>query len=267
MRKQAILQPGYRVDALVVLPQAGEYCVVDADAPAAASVDQPTPSRRLLGIVTATGDRSISTPIKDYLQNELIAAAERNMPTNVVDKIVSDLKADMNLSSFIPHPDIAENEVTGTQDLVFNIDSDGFQINGKSFDPTRVDRTLTLGGVDEWTMQSDFVSHPFHIHVNPFQVIKILDSSGKDVSGLDATDDGDPQYPGLKGVWKDTLWVKNPNTDPSGKYTIVVRTRYQRYIGEFVLHCHILDHEDQGMMQKIRITLPDGMGGTTQGHN
>jgi len=46
---------------------------------------------------------------------------------------------------------------------------------------------------------------------------------------------------------------------------VYVRTRYQRYIGEFVLHCHILDHEDQGMMQNVSIELPDGVGGTTMG--
>ncbi|MDE4550515.1 multicopper oxidase domain-containing protein [Sinorhizobium meliloti] len=38
-------------------------------------------------------------------------------------------------------------------------------------------------------------------------------------------------------------------------------------MGEFVLHCHILDHEDQGMMQNVRITLPDGHGGTVTGHH
>ncbi len=44
-------------------------------------------------------------------------------------------------------------------------------------------------------------------------------------------------------------------------YKIVVRSKYERYIGDFVLHCHILDHEDQGMMQNVRIVLPDGAGG------
>jgi L-ascorbate oxidase len=39
-----------------------------------------------------------------------------------------------------------------------------------------------------------------------------------------------------------------------------VRTRYRRYIGDFVLHCHILDHEDQGMMQNIRVALPGAEG-------
>jgi FtsP/CotA-like multicopper oxidase with cupredoxin domain len=51
------------------------------------------------------------------------------------------------------------------------------------------------------------------------------------------------------------------------KYTIVVRTRYERYIGDFVLHCHILDHEDQGMMQMVRVALPDGAGGIATGHS
>ncbi|WP_202901116.1 multicopper oxidase domain-containing protein [Methylocaldum szegediense] len=34
-------------------------------------------------------------------------------------------------------------------------------------------------------------------------------------------------------------------------------------MGDYVLHCHILDHEDRGMMQNVRIGLPDGHGGTT----
>ena len=73
-----------------------------------------------------------------------------------------------------------------------------------------------------------------------------------DVSVTGETDD--PQYAALKGVWRDTIFVK-----PG--YKVITRTRYQRYIGDFVLHCHILDHEDQGMMQNIRIGLPDGQGG------
>jgi FtsP/CotA-like multicopper oxidase with cupredoxin domain len=45
---------------------------------------------------------------------------------------------------------------------------------------------LKLHGVDEWALGSDFVSHPFHIHVSPFRVMKILDPKGRDVSGPDA---------------------------------------------------------------------------------
>ena len=57
------------------------------------------------------------------------------------------------------------------------------------------------------------------------------------------------------------------NSASAGEYTVVVRKRYERCIGDFVLHCHILDHEDQGTMQNIRIALPDGAGGATSGHH
>ena len=155
---------------------------------------------------------------------------------------------------------------------------DPSQFKPQPYDPNRIDRVLKLGGVDEWTLQSGFVSHPFHIHVNPFQIISITDPSGKDVSAPGAVDNTgglDPQYPGLKGVWKDTLWVKdlinNPADFPSklatSMYTIKVRTRYQRYIGEYVLHCHILDHEDQGMMQNVEVRIPDGAGGMAASHH
>ena len=274
---QTVFQPAYRWDVLMVFPQPGVYCVVDAAAPASASVDQTTPSRQLLGLVKVTAGAKVPADITAYLKSELVAAANVNMPASVRTKVTDDLKRDLTLSSFAPHPDIKASEVTGTQELVFNIDVSQtppvFEVNGKPFDPSVINRTLMLGGVDEWTLQSDFVGHPFHIHVNPFQIVKILDPSGKDVSGPNAVDNAggsvDPQYRALKGVWKDTLWVKNlmQPSAAKGKYTLVVRTRYQRYIGDYVLHCHILDHEDQGMMQTIRVALPDGAGGVTPMHH
>lgn len=50
-------------------------------------------------------------------------------------------------------------------------------------------------------------------------------------------------------VFRDTVIVEN-------NYQVHIRTRYDRYIGEFVIHCHILDHEDSGMMLNIAI-VPD----------
>lgn len=209
--------------------------------------------------------RAIGPDIRAYLQSELMAAAARAMPESVRQKVRDDLANDLRLSLFAPHPDIADAEVTGRQTLQMKIDTSGpavkFEIDGKPYDPNRIDRTMPLGRVDEWTLTSFTnppVGHPFHIHVNPFQVVKILDPSGADVSG--SGEAADPQYANLKGAWKDTLFVK-PN------YQVVMRTRYRRYIGEFVLHCHILDHEDQGMMQNIRIVIPDGGAVATAGHH
>ncbi|HTQ14217.1 MAG TPA: multicopper oxidase family protein [Rhizomicrobium sp.] len=288
----AVLQPGYRADALVVFPQAGNYCVVNAQVQPAASVSRSYVTPRLLGIVKASGQADVKD-IGAYLTNQLVGAAKRTMPKNVVGTVVADLKDNLKLTSFTPHPDIEAGEVTGNQYLTFYIDTsdpdntlfevaqDAFDwqhptqepFNPHPYDPNRIDRHLVLGGVDEWTMQSRFVSHPFHIHVNPFQIVAIYDPNGKDVSAPGAVDaygiapgqPPDPQYPGLKGVWKDTLWIKNaapPGSPyPQGVYTIVARTRYQRYIGAFVLHCHILDHEDQGMMQNVEIEIPTPGGG------
>ena len=279
----AVFQPGYRWDALVVFTEDGDYCILNEVSTAAASVNQNFWPTQLLGSVHVSGGARVSGDLSDYLKAQLEAAAAANMPQDVRAKVTSELADGIKLTSFIPHPDVEDGEITGSQTLAFNIDTSQinevfFQIDGQPYDPTRVDRTLMLGGADEWTLKSDFVSHPFHIHVNPFQIVKIIAPDGKtDVSAPGAVDNFgkdangnpviDPQYPGLKGVWKDTLFVKNLASGPAGQYTIVIRSRYERYIGDFVLHCHILDHEDQGMMQNIRIAPPDGHGGVAFGHH
>lgn len=252
-----VLQPGYRSDVLMVFPTAGQYCVVDAAAPATATVNALVESRQLLGKVQV---RSASDGAPQAsLQQQLIAAAERWMPADVRADVVAGLRDGLTLAAFVPHPTITAQEVQASgskgQKVEFNIDLSGpkpiFEVNGQPYDPD-TSRDLVLGQAEEWTLTSAFVNHPFHIHVNPFQVVSIKDPNGNEVSVTGEAND--PQYAGTQGLWKDTLFVKQG-------YTITTRTRYQRYIGEFVLHCHILDHEDQGMMQNVRVLLPDGQGG------
>ncbi|MNP17471.1 Multicopper oxidase [compost metagenome] len=102
--------------------------------------------------------------------------------------------------------------------------------------------------------------HIFHIHVNPFQVMDVLyakpGEKPKSIFGpngeclVPADELGlQNQYCGMWHEFKDTLFVQND-------YQVLVRTHYDRYIGEFVIHCHILDHEDGGMMTNIQI-VPD----------
>ncbi|KVD74522.1 L-ascorbate oxidase [Burkholderia sp. ABCPW 14] len=284
------LQPGYRSDALVVFPKPGRYCIVNAEISAPASVSRQAVPRRLLGFV----DVSPGTQVKhvdSYIQSQLIAGAQRALPAPIASEVVADLKNGMRLTRFTPHAEIAEADVRGlpiqyltffinthAQPIQFEVGSGPFDKDLKlaPYDPNRIDRQLTVGTAQEWQIQSHFVGHPYHIHVNPFQIVKILDPNGKDVSEPGAIDVGgaakeppDPQYRGLKGVWKDTLWIKGPSkpNDKKGIYTIVLRTRYERYIGDFVLHCHILDHEDQGMMQNVRIALPEASTSNAQASN
>jgi len=307
------LQPGYRYDLLVIFPEPGEYCMVQPAVGASDNASATDSPATLLGFVTVGGTKKVARQdLTQTLVNILVASAKANMNADVRESIISGLthKVDTKagpqlvplLSRFVPHPTVTEDEIKTsgmpTQDLVFFIRAfkdepkTGFEV-GNSFDvvldnnhwvpkgaaeydPKEVARSLILGKAQEWELRSYSVSHPFHIHVNPFQIVKILDPDGKDVSlpkDPSETSTEDDQFAGLSGAWKDTIWVKtllqpgDLKKVPEGYYKIVVRTRYERYIGEFVLHCHILDHEDQGMMQNVQISLPDGMGGMAHGHH
>ncbi|HEX6374342.1 MAG TPA: multicopper oxidase family protein [Allosphingosinicella sp.] len=249
----AILQPGYRFDALVVFPESGSYCMIDTASSAPGSVGGVPSGTRLLAMVRVAADpQGAGDDIGRYLTDKLVAAAERTMPAEVRGEVVADLRNGLRLGRFLPHRTVADAEVEGKekQELTFS----GLKVGGKgyaprSYDPARLDRRLVLDSAQEWDLKGS--GHPFHIHVNPFQVVEVLDEDGNDVSARDGPGDPNSQYRGLKGAWKDTLWVQ-------GEHRIRVRTRYQRYIGEFVLHCHILDHEDKGMMQNVAIVLPGG---------
>jgi L-ascorbate oxidase len=259
-KTQTILQPGYRSDLLMVFPTAGTYCVVDGNIAASGSISGEAETRRLLGTVSVAPGVPVGDDSAAYLQRVLMQSAERWMPNDVKARVVADLKNNLHTDAFVPHATITDGELTPNsgQKVEFNIAGGKFMVNGKPYDPTTA-RDLVLNNVEEWTLTSAAGSHPFHIHVNPFQVARIIDNAtGKDVS---LPGSGDSEYAGLKNTWKDTLMVK------SG-FTLYVRTRYQRYIGEYVLHCHILDHEDQGMMQNVRVLLPDGQGGAvSSGHH
>lgn len=104
-----------------------------------------------------------------------------------------------------------------------------FLLNGQQFDHDRVDIQTQVGQVEDWEITNHgMTSHPFHIHVNPFQVI---DRNGT---------------PKPFRAWKDTVNI-NPGE------VVRLRTRYNDFAGKTVFHCHILDHEDSGMMGILAI--------------
>jgi L-ascorbate oxidase len=261
------LQPGYRSDILFSLPEKGDYCVY-SDSGASGSVSALPDNAKVLTVIHAVGNKT-SGDQTQFVTKELVRAAGL-LSKSVRDTIIHDLKDGLKLTKFVPHKSIPESELTDPKkpvDLTLGIDlrNNGaiFEVNGAPYAPGEIKQTLILGTVQEWHIKSynptdtgeAAVQHPFHIHVNPFQIISITDKNGVDVSALtDTSAQTIGQYAGLKGVWKDTI-MATPG------YTVKTRTRYQRYIGEYVLHCHILDHEDQGMMQNVQVVLPDGNGG------
>ncbi|SFP41807.1 Multicopper oxidase with three cupredoxin domains (includes cell division protein FtsP and spore coat protein CotA) [Nitrosomonas cryotolerans] len=274
------LHPGYREDLLVVFPEPGIYCLVDAEAPENETVADEDKSRALLGFVTVAKGLDINAnTITNYVRHTLIEAARVHMPDDVKDRVVADLQSHLGLESFEPHPSLETTQPDGTQTLGFNIatqsspaifqvgnlDENGKLINAAPYDPDRIDRNLPLGTVQDWELKTFLADHPFHIHVNPFQVIEILDRDGNDVSTN--APGNTSMYAGLKGAWKDTLFVAKQADPDQTPYRIRIRTKYQRYVGEFVLHCHILDHEDQGMMQNVRIVPISVQGKPLYGHH
>jgi FtsP/CotA-like multicopper oxidase with cupredoxin domain len=278
-RRHAVMQPGYRWDMLVAFPEPGHYCILDGEDGPGEGLTQGSEAPPRVIAVAEVGGEDAAPSGAEALTTALVAAARRNITGDVADRVVADLQDGLRLDRFSPHESLLDSEVDGVQEVVYNIDLTTsparYEINGKVFDPNDV-RYLPLGAVEDWVLSTTWDGHPHHIHTNPFQIVEVLDPNGRDVSSADAVDDytgtTDPQFRGLKGVWKDTIWVKNPTKSGVGAYTIRVRTTYRRYIGRAVIHCHILDHEDQGMMQMIEFVLPDGNGGVMPaghhgGHN
>lgn len=89
-------------------------------------------------------------------------------------------------------------------------------------------------------LRSKAVHHPFHIHQNPFWVRSIQDYEGNELLPLD--DDGNP-IP----RWQDTVYL------PHNGGRVIFRSRFWDYDGKYVNHCHLLQHEDWGMMQAVEV--------------
>jgi FtsP/CotA-like multicopper oxidase with cupredoxin domain/plastocyanin len=104
-------------------------------------------------------------------------------------------------------------------------------INGKSFDPTRADLKVPLGSTQTWILRNDSpITHYFHLHEELWQTI--------------ARDGHKPPAweRGLEDTWK---------LDPGE--TVKVAAKFTDYTGLFMLHCHMLDHEDHGLMGQFDV--------------
>jgi len=123
-------------------------------------------------------------------------------------------------------------------------------INGKQFDGT-IDQTIVLGATEEWTIYNDSpgAAHPFHIQINPFQVVEILDPA---VSK-------DPVMLPAPWVWWDTFAIPPAAVPPGstdGKHVsgyFKMRTRFVDFTGVYLLYSHILENQDRGMMQLVQV--------------
>jgi FtsP/CotA-like multicopper oxidase with cupredoxin domain len=142
-----------------------------------------------------------------------------------------------------PLATIRDEEITGRRRLTFSskapeaADSEHwqeykFQIDGRNFDMNRVDQRVRLGAVEEWTIINLHIhDHIFHIHTNPFQLTKV---NGEALA---------------EPVWGDTVVLPR-----NGSLTF--RSRFLDFTGRFMLHCHMMNHEELGMMQVVEVYKP-----------
>jgi FtsP/CotA-like multicopper oxidase with cupredoxin domain len=124
------------------------------------------------------------------------------------------------------------DRVDRTRNVVFSENSKTNQsyINGKQFNATHVTYVAKLGTTEEWVIKNAArEEHPFHIHVNDFQVMAV---NGKPYQAR-----GEQDVVPL----------------PSGG-EVRIRMHFNRFVGTTVFHCHILAHEDNGMMGIIDIS-------------
>jgi FtsP/CotA-like multicopper oxidase with cupredoxin domain len=207
--------------------------------------------------------------------------------------------------------DIPDSAIVTRRTLTFGPGNS--TINNKMFEDHTINQSMTLNTAEEWVVQSqaDDKSHPFHIHINPFQVIEVFEPNNP--MNMTGNCKPDPLNPatydpakfdyvnresciGVPGpwVWWDTFAIPTarqvninstctvstacpaniqsyvtcgtttlPGNTAKTPFCYVtmngwfkMRSRFVDYTGQYVLHCHILIHEDRGMMQLIEV-VPD----------
>jgi FtsP/CotA-like multicopper oxidase with cupredoxin domain len=217
-RTSYVLPPGGRVDLLVRLRQPGKYKMLKRRF-------QGQAQDQVLAWVESTG-RPLNTSFPGTL---------RSLPP-FLNPIADDEIVRRRVVRFQVCPDQARGDVCkgfpnaklctrqNANELLRNV----FLIDGKPYDLDRVDHTVKLGTAEEWEIVNETgAEHPFHIHINHFQVMQPRLS---------------PEY----WPWQDTVSLP---TDRS----IKIRSRFLDYPGRFLLHCHILLHSDLGMMQNVEV--------------
>ena len=128
----------------------------------------------------------------------------------------------------------------------------GFEINERGMDMSRIDEVVTVDTTEIWSVTNEQrMPHSFHVHDVQFQVLSVA---------------GAPPPPELAG-WKDTVYLR-----PQTEFRLILRfTDYTDPDFPYMYHCHLLWHEDMGMMGQFVVIGPDEQVGapplTNEGHD
>lgn len=193
--------------------------------------------------------------------------------------VVEDREKDMDLPEALPvqtrhYPLIRDDEVVKHRVMEFGMQFPGvdnkvvgidFFMNNMLYEELSVPTTVIKDTAEEWVIKApphpggnssvhpishfdNTEGHPFHIHVNSFEVVATatIDSCGNVID--------EKWFEPDEILIQDTIWV------PMGSQ-VTIRQKYKQWTGKAVFHCHILPHEDTGMMQNFTILDPAQMPG------
>jgi FtsP/CotA-like multicopper oxidase with cupredoxin domain len=248
-RQHLELHPGYRSDVLLEVPQtaSGVYYLMDDNAPA------------------GLGERGSMEPLKWVMKIEVSGTPVSGKLPSVESLAQIGMEA-LPLDQVSPVPQLAfygihiPREGSGEslrflisrRDLSRSLDAvSPSDPEDRDYNSSNPPRFVQLNTIDRWLVGSrngtatggkPGITHPFHIHTNPFQIVRISDVAGNDLTEQELGE-------GYTYLWRDSLAMKQGLT-----YELL--TKYEDFTGSFVNHCHILDHEDNGMMEKVTIIDP-----------
>jgi len=122
-----------------------------------------------------------------------------------------------------------------------NVKNGTFFIDGRMFDPACINTVVEVGTIEEWTIKNDSQeNHQFHIHQTDFVVCSINGEEQEFTGRQDTVN----------------LPFKETEDDPPTEVVVVIDFTDPVICGNFVYHCHIMNHEDNGMMARILANGP-----------
>ena len=289
-----LLPPGSRVELLVVGNTADDKhtynFVSDLSSPLTTKqqdlFNDPTKKKYYdLATVEVGNSKSVTylcpdgSPLKSCIPNG---------SENIVDYITSQKAA--QIDDILPDPDLLAkydyckdgddhtncitpgteypDPLTQKRTFTFNSNDTEFTINNKLYDENRIDKVSHLGDIEEWQVVNDdnVKAHAFHMHQLDFLVTKVTlpDNPGSSYDNYNIVGgkcDGEKPYYTCDlepQGYRDVIHLP-PNS------TITIRIPFLNpfITGVFVYHCHLLDHEDKGMMQNLKVIDPKNYKSTS----
>lgn len=195
-------------------------------------------SVNMRSLLLAPAERAeILIDLSNYSKGDKLSLRDDNF-----DLMTISIVSESNSSTIIPDKltDIIKynvNDVVKTREFVMSGMGPMVTINGKQMDMDRIDERVNLNKLEEWIVSNDSsgmgmmnsVAHPFHVHSVQFQIIE-------------RNGNIPPQN---ELGWKDTVMINHGET-----VKLLVKFKYK---GMFMYHCHILEHEDAGMMGQFLV--------------